>query len=139
MTDVLPLDKYPHIQFGETVTSSVSQKTVTADMSQKTVTTAVSQKTVTRSGSHKCLMCPRQIKGRAKTCSDACRQTAARRKTKIDNARYLIISNLKSLQEYADQWPDLWPEIMDAVNKACVQSSIASRYVAPKGDSFPIR
>jgi hypothetical protein len=81
-------------------------------------------------------MCPQIISPRAKTCSENCRRASNRRKEQIANTLAVILSNLTQLQDYADQWPDLWPDIMQAVSKSYVAASVASRDVAPKGDSY---
>lgn len=157
----LPLDRYPHIEFGppeESGTSGQSQSVMPASVTDRDVTTAVSQNGVTLKtsqstsgtggqsqsvtqvqGTKKCLMCGIRITRRSTTCSDNCRKAASRRKETLNRSLGNILWELRNLQRYADEWPDLWPEIMSAVNQAGVQAGVTSRYVAPKGDSYPPR
>lgn len=91
----LPLDKFPHIEFGVTAAAVTP----------------------------KCLMCGQELKSlRSKTCGDVCRKRASRRKEAIKREVRAIQDALDNLLRYADRWPDLLAEISEAGNHASDQA-----------------
>lgn len=93
----LPLDKFPHIEFGVTLAAVTP----------------------------KCLMCGRELKSaRRKTCDQNCRKAASRRheaiRREVDNVR----EHLAKLASFSDRWPDLNAEIMDAMNQCVTAATV---------------
>lgn len=82
----LPMDKYPHIEFGVTLAAVTP----------------------------KCIMCGIEVSPRAKTCGPNCRKAASRRKEAIKREVHAVNDALRNLVRFSQQWPDLLDEISKA-------------------------
>jgi hypothetical protein len=134
VSDPLPLDRYPHIEFG-----SVTPAVVTLSPAVKSVTAAA----VTLSSTDRvmnCVMCGAELgtrwsrRAHVKTCSDKCRKAASRRKEAIAREVQRVRGALAALERYSDQWPDLHWDIMRAIGACTIEGSATSRRVVVKGD-----
>lgn len=92
----LPMDKYPHIEFGVTLAAVTPNK---------------------------CIMCGTTDLGpRAKTCSANCRKAASRRKESIARELGNLKDALNTLERYSQRWPDLMPQIEETLRQ-CVTAA----------------
>lgn len=92
----LPLDRYPHIEFGVTLAAVTP----------------------------KCIMCGKEIGPRAKTCGSNCRKRASRRKETIQREVQNVQNALDHLASLIDRWPDLEYQIMDALNDCVTAATV---------------
>jgi hypothetical protein len=92
----LPMDKYPHIEFGVTAAAVTP----------------------------KCIMCGTEISGRARTCGANCRKRASRRKEAIKREVQAVQDALNNLARFIDRWPDLNAEIMSAMNDCVTAATV---------------
>lgn len=119
MTDVLPLDRFPHILFKGVTTATVTLSPEKCDTPAR----------------HTCLMCGSpDLSWRAKTCSGNCRKSLSRRTESINRDVDAIRNAFGNLERYADRWPDLYREIMGAISDGIIAGQTVCRKVAPKGD-----
>lgn len=128
MSDHLPLDNYPYIEFGKCDGNNGHTSP------EKSVTTAA----VTHLRRQPvCMMCGVPVSWRAKTCSANCRKALSRRHEAIEREVNQAKDALRTLERYSDQWPDLYWQIMQAIGQCGIAASSTSRRVAPKGDALP--
>lgn len=95
----LPLDRYPHIEFGVTLAAVTS----------------------------KCIMCGTEISPRSKTCGPNCRKRASRRKEAMARELRNIQDALRTLERYSKMWPDLAPAIEKTL-KECVTAATVTYF-----------
>ena len=102
----LPLDKYPHIEFGVTLAAVTP---------------------------HTCMMCGTTDLGlRAKTCGANCRKAASRRKERLGRELNNVQNALDTLQRYSSMWPDLALDI-EATLKECVTTATVTYFAVTAG------
>lgn len=100
----LPLDKYPHIEFGVTLAAVTP----------------------------KCMMCGIEISARSKTCGPNCRKAASRRKERLGRELNNVQNALDTLQRYSSMWPDLALDI-EATLKECVTTATVTYFAVTAG------
>jgi hypothetical protein len=143
MSDVLPLDRFPQIEFvnrdagdGHSFGQKRDTALVTFGGAVNSVTTACMTLSDRLNGVRRCMMCgealPFRSRRNRRTCTANCRKALSRRNESIQCEVQHVQDALRTLERYSDQWPDLHWDILKAIGQAGIEASTVSRRVAGK-------
>lgn len=68
-----------------------------------------------------CLMCPKQVSPRARTCGSTCRKAASRLKKVIERDIAAFEAAFELLMEHRGAWPDLEAEVERSLRQSVTQ------------------